>query len=95
MSRILFLGDLAATGFGTVTLDLGRALLDRGEDVRFCSLNEQPGTELPEPFASRTALFGQADGWLGAQTVERLEGMVSGALFEDGWTPEAGIVVGD
>ncbi len=34
MTRILFFGDLAATGFGTVTMDLGRALLDRGEDVR-------------------------------------------------------------
>ena len=29
MSRILILGDLAATGFGTVTMDLGRALIDQ------------------------------------------------------------------
>ena len=49
--RVLFLGDLAPTGFGTVTQDLGKGLLALGEDVRFISLN---ATELPEPFASRT-----------------------------------------
>ena len=39
MSRILFFGDLAPTGFGTVTTDLGSALLALGEDVRFVSQN--------------------------------------------------------
>lgn len=43
---------MAATGFGTVTIDLGRRLLDRGHDVRFISQNEVG--ILPEPFASRT-----------------------------------------
>lgn len=52
MTRLLFFGDLAPSGFGTVTMDLGRALLDRGEDVRFISQNEFG--RLPEPFASRT-----------------------------------------
>ena len=52
--NVLFLGDLAATGFGSVTTDLGRALLDRGLDVRFLSQNDL-GRGLPEPFASRTA----------------------------------------
>lgn len=41
-----------ATGFGTVTMDLGRALLDRGLDVRFVSQNAYEN--LPEPFGSRT-----------------------------------------
>jgi glycosyltransferase involved in cell wall biosynthesis len=50
--RLLFLGDLAATGFGTVTSDLGNALLHKGMDVRFLSQNEFG--ELPEPFLSRT-----------------------------------------
>ncbi len=53
MTRLVFFGDLSSTGFGTVTLDLGRALLDLGLDVRFVSQNEIDG-ELPEPFASRT-----------------------------------------
>lgn len=92
MSRIMFLGDLAATGFGTVTTDLGRALLDRGEDVRFWSLNEDPGT-LPEPFESRTLRIGHPDGWLSAKA--RIEGLFVGGAFDDGWTPDAAIVLGD
>lgn len=50
--RILWFGDLSATGFGTVTMDIGRHLLAMGEDVRFISQNELEN--LPEPFASRT-----------------------------------------
>lgn len=49
---------MAATGFGTVTMDLGKALLDKGLDVRFVSQNDLVTAEgkitLPEPFASRT-----------------------------------------
>ena len=97
MTRLLFFGDLASTGFGTVTMDLGRGLLDLGIDVRFSSLNET-GQELPEPFASRTALLGQPDGWLDAkdpETAKRLEGMFTGSLFPDGWAPDVGLIVGD
>src|SRR5258706_10065572 len=97
MTRLLFLGDMARTGFGTVTFDLGRALLDLGVDVRFCSLSETPD-ELPEPFASRSALLGTPGGWLdptNPETVGRLEGMFTGSLFEDGWTPDIGLVTGD
>src|SRR5690349_11545329 len=50
--KLLFFGDAATTGFGSVTMDLGRALLNLGVDVRFVSQNDLP--ELPEPFASRT-----------------------------------------
>ena len=103
MSRILFLGDSAGTGFGTVTRDLGSGLLALGEDVRFVSLNEQPNGELEEPFAGRTAILDNPSGWLAehvdqvvvARTVARLEGMFTGALFEDGWTPEAAIILSD
>ena len=103
MSRILFLGDSAGTGFGTVTKDLGSALLALGEDVRFLSLNEQPKGELGEPFVGRTAILDNPNGWLAdhvdpeimARTVARLEGMFTGMLFEDGWTPEAAIILGD
>lgn len=49
--RVLFFGDMAGTGFGTVTMDLGRDLLALGEDVRFISLNQ---AKIAEPFASRT-----------------------------------------
>lgn len=93
--KLLFFGDSAGTGFGTVTRDLGSALLGRGVDVRFVSLNEQ-AVELEEPFRGRTATIGMPDGWLSAtQTVERIEGAFTGALFDDGWTPEVGLVLGD
>ena len=109
--RVLVCGDSAGTGFGTVTRDLGRAMLARGEDVRFVSLNEQPdGTALPEPFAGRTAVVGEPDGWLASgagprgqvadpiaalRTGGRLEGMFTGGLFPDGWAPEAAVILGD
>lgn len=97
--RLLVLGDTAGTGFGTVTADLGRALIERGLDVRFISINEQANGELTEPFLDRTAVLGTASGWLGMENVEqtrgRLVGMFSGSLFEDGWAPESAIVIGD
>lgn len=98
--RLLVSGDLAATGFGTVTRDLGRALIELGHDLRFLSINELGDTE--EPFASRIIDVGS---WLGPQTdfvdmgraalafVERLRG-----LFETGigdWKPDAALVIGD
>lgn len=74
MTRILFIGDLAATGFGTVTTDLGRALLAAGADVRFVSQNEM-GT-LPEPFASRAVDLALLTG---------MEHRVSGGTVEMGF----------
>lgn len=50
--KLLWFGDLASTGFGTVTADAGKALLNLGVDVRFVSQNEFK--DLPEPFLSRT-----------------------------------------
>jgi glycosyltransferase involved in cell wall biosynthesis len=102
MSRILFFGDMAGTGFGTVTTDLGRALLRLGEDVRFLSLNETGG-KLPEPFASRTFSVGYADGWIHVPDTEeeakamvvRMRGLFTGESFPDGWKPDAAILLGD
>ena len=99
--KVLILGDLAPTGFGTVTMDLGKSLLERGLDCRFLSFNEVG--ELPEPFGSRTEQLGTSDGWLrfsevpeeAAVTTERLMGMFTGTAFPDGWTPDRGLVIGD
>jgi glycosyltransferase involved in cell wall biosynthesis len=103
VTRVLFLGDVAQTGFGTVTLSLGRELLALGLDLRFCSLNEPtPGSgwwsDLPEEIRSRTASLEAEDGWLAfgePETAERLAAMFSGGLFADGWTPDAAIILGD
>lgn len=97
MTRILILGDLGSTGFGTVTLDLGLAMLRRGEDVRFISLNT--ASSLPPEFEGRVVDVGTKDGWIGSPldgdvaAVERRQAQV----FRDieGWVPEAAIIIGD
>jgi glycosyltransferase involved in cell wall biosynthesis len=104
MTRILFIGDLAATGFGTVTTDLGRALIERGEDVRFLSQNAFD--LLPEPFNSRTVdvtTFTVAREGVTDIHTEAIKGLFRGsstAFLTDGhpwgeWKPEAIIILGD
>src|SRR5688572_14996463 len=86
--RILFIGDAAATGFGTVTADLGRGLLDLGEDVRFLSQNAV-GFQIPEPLGSRTyRLTDDA-------RPEHVLAALTGSGMPDKWAPEAIIVLGD
>jgi len=92
--RLLIFGDMAATGFGTVTMDLGRALIDLGVDVRFLSFSEFEN--LPEPFASRTATLGVPEDRIAAEVVRaKIEHIMDGALFEDAWTPTVALVLGD
>ncbi len=103
--KLLFLGDTAGTGFGTVTRELGRELIAAGIDVRFMSLNEKEnlvgwsaGTDA-EWMAGRVATLDKADGWLNLSDPEllqgRIGGMWTGSLFEDGWAPDAGLILGD
>lgn len=101
------MGDLAQTGFGTVTIDLGRALLDKGVDVRFVSSNEVG--KLPPPFLERTvdmATFEVMQTQQGAkvsdlsQLIPGLLGGDSYATLTDGtpygrWKPDAALVVAD
>ncbi len=102
--RIQFAGDMAGTGFGTVTRDLGLALLEVGHDVRFVSQNEF-GDDIEEPFRSRTfrvtpelvdaevaALVGDTSLALSADGILKL---IRGDLWQDGWKPEAAIILGD
>lgn len=97
MTRILLFGDLAATGFGTVTTNLGVQMIALGHDLRFVSQNDLG--ELQEPFASRTfSVNEQRLGWMNAQEVyERgiCAGLIDGSLWEDRWTPECVILTGD
>jgi glycosyltransferase involved in cell wall biosynthesis len=95
--KILFFGDLAQTGFGTVTLDLGPRLLALGHDVRFASQNEVG--RLPDVFEGRVFQVNAPmawNGWRPGDTeVASTAGLFDGSLWPDGWTPEAGIVLGD
>jgi glycosyltransferase involved in cell wall biosynthesis len=97
--KILFFGDLAATGFGTVTNDLGRRLIELGEDVRFVSLNETP--TLGEPFASRTlsvlsieASTEQENFIARLMRGETDYKLWNGQAWGD-WQPDAAIILGD
>src|SRR5450432_3292899 len=73
-------------------MDLGRALLDLGEDVRFLSQNELG--ELPEPFASRTFVVNdQRQGFVAAQM--GLAGVLGGDAWPDAWRPEAVLLLAD
>jgi glycosyltransferase involved in cell wall biosynthesis len=75
--RLLWVGDLAATGFGTVTSDIGAALLELGLDVRFLSQNDLQ--DLPERFASRT--FDLAYFTYGAAGVEDVRAFLPALLL--------------
>ena len=94
MTRVMFLGDMAGTGFGTVTMDMGRELLALGLDVRFISQNED-GEPPPEPFGSRTFLVNHPDGTLHLAQTGGMAGVLSGAIWTDGWVPEVAIMLGD
>lgn len=106
--KVLFIGDLAATGFGSVTTDLGRALLDRGLDVRFLSQNDV-GPDLPEPFRSRAAdlafyEYQVTSGQSGVSGVRSLlddivrgipgHRLVNGEPFGD-WRPDVALLLSD
>ena len=108
--RVLFYGDLAPTGFGSVTTDLGRQMLDLGVDVRFVSQNDT-GHDLPEPFRSRTIdlvslptrineLSGEGGAIGAAAGIPALMDGSTAALLHSGepasgWVPEAAIMLGD
>ena len=106
MTRVLVFGDQAGTGFGTVTRDLGTALLARGEDVRFVSINEddKPATSA---IGERTYNVGASDGYLAipdnvdeaAAFLARLDGLISGPTWDThplgSWKPDGVIVLGD
>ena len=90
--RVLFLGDLAGTGFGSVTLDLGRAMIAQGMDLRFISQNEFGS--LPEDFRERTFVVNDPSGWIALRR-GGMPGLFDGSLWTDAWKPEAAIILGD
>lgn len=107
--RLLVSGDLAATGFGSVTIDLGKELLKLGLDVRFLSQNDLP--RLEEPFSSRTidlrtfsigrdyldgelGVVGMADGLAGLFDGTAPVQMHDKTPYGD-WRPDAFLIISD
>lgn len=98
------MGDLAKTGFGTVTSDTCREFVKQGIDVRILSQNETD--KLPEPFASRTLAPAVFD--MGAEGIEEihpylrqiLEGQAAELKLHNGedwgdWKPDVLFLLGD
>ena len=108
--RVMFFGDVAATGFGTVTTALGRAMVELGVDVRFISQNPADA-DLPELFRERTIdlvslpwttnrMNPKLSGATPAEGLrEVIEGTSDAVLYNGesaaGWVPDACIVLGD
>jgi glycosyltransferase involved in cell wall biosynthesis len=84
VTRILWFGDAAQTGFGTVTWDLVTRLLAQGDDVRLLSQN-QTADPIPHPLGERT--------WDVSRGVD-FPGIVANG-FRDGWKPETCVILGD
>lgn len=83
--RLLWFGDVADTGFGTVTWNVGSRLLAQGVDVRFISQNVT-ADPVAAPLGERT--------W----DIARMGHMVPKIMtqgFSDGWMPDAAIILGD
>lgn len=100
-TRVLFLGDLAGTGFGSVTRDLSREMVKRGMDLRVISTNEQTDTQidptLPRELHGRTIMLGGS--WTGegreaVGIVAKAMGIFTGATVP-GWKPDVVLVLGD
>lgn len=83
--RLLWFGDSADTGFGTVTWNVCTRLLEQGIDVRIFSDNVV-GNPVPHPLGERT--------WDIAQVGQNVPVMMVRG-FEDGWKPDAAIILGD
>jgi glycosyltransferase involved in cell wall biosynthesis len=108
--RVLFIADLSATGFGSVTFGLGPELLKLGLDVRFVSQNDT-GKDVSEPFRSRTVdiqslvhTLDPLNGGINSNEPNRLlpslfDGTVQANLLNGEpwgeWIPQAAILLGD
>jgi glycosyltransferase involved in cell wall biosynthesis len=107
--RVLWLGDLAPTGFGSVTRDLGSRMLKLGADIRFVSQNDT-GDDLAEPFKSKTVSLTSLVNVVDSDGTNKITGSAPGigALFDGtstatlmngesytGWVPEAVIILAD
>jgi len=83
--RLLWFGDAADTGFGTVTRNVGLRLLEQGVDVRFISQNVT-ADPIPHPMGERT--------W-DINKIANAIPVIFNRGFADAWKPEACVILGD
>ena len=95
--KLLIVGHISATGFGTVTRRLGEEFLERGVDVRIIAVNHR-GDPVQGTLAGRVwpATLGMGDGF-GADIIPLA---ITGQLWArfghaEPWVPDAMLVVSD
>jgi len=84
--KLLWIGDAAQTGFGTVTWNVGTRLLAQGVDARFVSQNVTMDP-IKAPLGERTWDVAK----IGASGLATI--LTKG--FHDGWKPDACFILGD
>ncbi len=109
MTRILWISEIGATGFGTVTGDLCTALIERGEDLRIFCWRDQVPPNVEPALRSRLVILDRAGNWLtweetkraakdtvdGAAMRSAVRSLFTAGPYKDGWVPECVIVLGD
>lgn len=103
MTRILWLSDLGGTGFGTVSQDLCRALVEHGEDVRIFSFRDAAPKVIPPWAEGRIVTLERAGQWLtpdetvtaGDRMKLAMRQLFTAEGYDDGWSPECVIVLCD
>ena len=102
--RILWLGEVGSnTGFGSVTTDLCRALIERGEDVRLFTFRDTMPVVTPDWLEGRLVILDRQAAWLTEdELVSAEERMLASfrhvftpAGYDDGWAPDCVIILGD
>lgn len=98
--RLLWVGDLGPTGFGTVTSDCVKALLDIEEDVRLWQFRDEV-QDTPSFLKGRIIATTKPGSWLTwdekVGDMDRMRERMRAVFLtqEDGWSPEAVIIYAD
>ena len=83
--KVLWFGDAADSGFGTVTRNVGLRMLEHGIDIRFISQNVT-ADPIPHPLGERT--------WDIVKMANAIP-VIIGRGFHDGWKPDCVFILGD
>ncbi len=109
MTRVLWISEIGATGFGTVTGDLVPALIEAGEDIRIFCWRDQVPPNVATELVPRLVILDRAGNWLtweetkraskdaadGAAMRQAVRSLFTTGPYRDGWAPECVIILGD
>ncbi len=107
--RVLWISEIGATGFGTVTGDLVPALIEAGEDIRIFCWRDQIPPNVAANLVPRLVILDRAGNWLtweetkraskdaadGAAMRQAVRSLFTTGPYRDGWSPECVIILSD